>query len=156
MQGNTSSRSSSNENIKPFFNKENARNTMKAMLTCATQKVTPKGPTNSIEVRNSKIAELDKMNKAERKQLELYNNTLHKVAKENDDGSRLKEYYRNILIEKKKLIAKLLEEGRVEQAKHEMGMKEAQKELEMNLKDINQIRDHLIKKDGENKTKQVK
>jgi hypothetical protein len=49
-----------------------------------------------------------------------------------------------------------LEEGRVEQAKHEMGMKDAQKELEMNLKDINQIRDHLIKKDGEYKTKQVK
>jgi hypothetical protein len=132
------------------FNKEYCRSTMKAMVA----NTLPKTP-NSLEIHNIKLTELDKRNKVEKKRLEVTNSHLNILINENQESSKLLEYYRNIVVEKKKQISKQQEEAKIEEYRHEMQKLEAQKELEHNLKEINLLRDQLIKKDGEIKAKRV-
>jgi hypothetical protein len=126
---------------------------MKAMVNGPV--ANPLKSANSLDIHNSKLQELDKINKVEKKRLEINNNTLGSLVAENQESNKLLDYYRSIVVEKKKQIIRLQEEAKIEEYRHQMEKLEAQKELEHNLKEINQLRDHLIKKDGENKTKQV-
>jgi hypothetical protein len=153
---------SKSKDSRTTFNKEMAKSTMKAMLggnsvtnSQNVQNINPNRGANTIEIRNSRVAELEKLNKAEKKRIEINNTTLCSLSTENKESSQLLNFYRQIVDEKKRQLARLKEEDNIDKYKHMMGGEESFKQLDVNLRELNGIRDQIIHKVAEIKTRSV-
>lgn len=142
-----------------FIDKDKVKNQMKKMIslsenkreTISTFKVNvPKQKiTNTIELHNEKISELNKLNKVAETLFENQNTILKAISEENTDTFKLIEYYKKQIEIEKKIYDDLEAEEKKIKYKEEIFMEESKKELEANIKIIQSIKEECYQQEAE-------
>lgn len=144
---------------KTFLDKDKIKNLNKKMIKMSEDKretlskTTANLPrpkvTNTIELHNEKISELSKLHFVAEKLFEDHSTILKALSEENIDTLKLIDYYKNRIETEKKINDDFEAEEKKIKYKEELFMEESKRELEENIKVIQEIKEDCYNLEAE-------
>ena len=149
-----------------FLDKERVKNQMKKMIMMSenqresinTSAINFQKPkiTNTFDLHNDKITELNKLNKVAEMVFENQNIILKAITEENMDTLKLIEYYKKQIEIEKKIYEDFECEEKKIKYKEEIFLEESKRELEENMKLIQSIKEECFEQEAELTNKEYK